>query len=102
MHGNSKNNPNLHHLYDIYKKSDRDTFKYGISANPVEEDGYSARVRDQLEEMNLAAEYDKFGADILLKDISGRTEAHRLELEYINAYYEKYGRNPIGNKYPKR
>lgn len=102
MHGNAKNNPNLHHLCDIYRKSDRDTFKYGISANPIEEDGYSVRVRDQVAEMNLAAEYDKFGAEILMKDIPGRTEAHLLELEYIDAYFEKYGRNPTENKYLKR
>lgn len=31
MHGNSKTNPNPHHLYEIFKRSDRDTFKYGIS-----------------------------------------------------------------------
>lgn len=102
MHGNSKNNPNNHHLYDIYKISDRDTFKYGISDDPIEEDGLSSRVRDQLEEMNLAAEYHKFDAEILLTDIPGRAEALRIEREYIDEYYHNIGRNPIGNKYPKR
>jgi URI fold toxin 2 len=102
MHGNSSDNPALHHLYDIFKKSDRDTFKYGISAGPIEDDGYSSRVRDQLEEMNLAAEYDKFDAEILLINIPGRLEALRLEREYIDAYFEQHGRNPPGNKLPKR
>lgn len=37
-----------------------------------------------------------------MKDIPGRTEAHLLELEYIDAYFEKYGRNPTENKYLKR
>ena len=102
MHGNSKDNPNLHHLYDIYKISDRDTFKYGISDDPIDADGYSARARDQMEEMNLAAEYQKFDAEILLKDIPGRAEALRLERLQIDSYFEKHGRNPVGNKYPKR
>ena len=102
MHGNDKRNSNLHHLYDIYKNSDRDTFKYGISDDPIDSDGLSARARDQLEAMNLAAEYEKFDAEILLTDIPGREEALRVEREYIEAYYEKYGRNPLGNKYPLR
>lgn len=102
MHGNDKRNSNLHHLYDIYKNSDRDTFKYGISDDPIDSDGLSARARDQLEAMNLAAEYEKFDVEILLTDIPGRVEALRVEREYIDAYYEKYGRNPLGNKYPLR
>ncbi len=103
MHGNSKANSNLHHLYNIFKRSDMDTFKYGISDDPIEEeDGLSARARDQLEEMNLAAEYDKFGAEILLTEIPGRMEALRIERSYIDAYYEEHGRNPKGNKYPRR
>ena len=103
MHGNSKANPNLHHLYDIFKRSDRDTFKFGISDDPIEEeDGLSARARDQLEEMNLAAEYDKFGAEILITGIPGRMKALRIERTHIDAYYEEHGRNPKGNKYPKR
>jgi hypothetical protein len=65
-------------------------------------DGLSARARDQLAEMNLAAEYDKFSAEILVTDIPGRAEALRIEREYIDVYYEKYGRNPVGNKYPVR
>lgn len=102
MHGNDKRNPNLHHLYDIFKNSDHDTFKYGVSDDPIDADGLSARARDQLEEMNLAAEYDKFDAEILLTDIPGRAEALRIEREYIDAYYHEHGRNPKGNKYPIR
>lgn len=102
MHGNDKRNPNPHHLYDIYRNSDRDTFKYGVSDNPIDADGLSARARDQLEAMNLAAEYEKFDAEILLTNIPGREEALRVERAYIDAYYEKHGRNPLGNKYPIR
>ena len=34
-HGNSLDNPNLHHLYDIFKIVDGDTFKYGITDDPI-------------------------------------------------------------------
>lgn len=103
MHGNSKSNSNLHHLYDIFKLVDRETFKYGISDDPIDnEDGLSARAREQVEEMNLAAEYTKFGAEILIKDIPGRALALKIERKHIDDFYEKNGRNPKGNKYPKR
>ena len=103
MHGNAKKNSNPHHFYDIFKRTDRDTFKYGISDNPIEEeDRLSARARDQVEEWNLAAEYSKFDAEILIQDIPGREAALLIERQYIDAYYEKYGRNPLGNKFPKR
>lgn len=101
-HGNSLNNPNLHHLYDIYKKADGDTFKYGISDDPIETDGLSERVRKQVLEMNRAAEFDKYAAQILLSDIGGRAEAAHIETQFINDYYNKNGRNPIGNLIPKR
>ena len=103
MHGNAKKNTNPHHLYDIFKRAGRDTFKYGISDDPIdEEDGLSARVRDQVEEWNMAAEYNKFGAEILINDIAGRENALLIERQYIDAYYEEHGRNPLGNKFPKR
>jgi len=103
MHGNAKKNSNPHHLYDIFKRTDRDTFKYGISDDPIdEEDGLSARARDQVEEWNLAAEYVKFGAEILICDIPGREAALLIERQYIDTYYHEHGRNPLGNKFPKR
>ncbi len=102
LHGNSLENPNLHHLYEIFKIENGDTFKYGITDDPIDADGLSERVRRQLFEMNNAAEYEKYDAHILIKDIEGRVEATRIEREYIDAYYYKNGRNPIGNLIPKR
>ncbi len=102
MHGNDKENSNPHHLYDIFRSMNRDTFKYGISDDPIDVDGLSARSRDQLEALNLAAEYHKFDAVILRTDIPGRREALKVEREYIDAYYEEHGHNPIGNKFPRR
>ena len=100
-HGNSLDNFNLHHLYVILKKEDGDTFKYGISDDPIEADGLSERVRRQVFEMNRAAEYDKYAAQILLTDIEGRAEAARIERTFIDDYYYKNERNPIGNLIPK-
>lgn len=102
IHGNSLDNPNVHHLYEIYKKANGDTFKYGISDDPIEIDGLSERVRKQVFEMNLAAEYDKYAAQILLSEIEGRAEAARIEIQFIDDYYYENGRNPIGNLVPKR
>lgn len=103
MHGNARVNPNPHHLYLIFKLAGREAFKYGISDDPIDpDDGLSARVRDQVEEWNLAAEYNKFGAEILLSDIPGREAALRIERQHIDAYFEEHGRNPFGNKFPRR
>jgi hypothetical protein len=101
-HGNSLDNFNLHHVYIIVKNQDGDVFKYGISDDPIEADELSERVRKQVFEMNRAAEYDKYAAQILLMDIEGRAMAARVERNLIDAYYDKNGRNPIGNLVPKR
>ncbi len=101
-HGNSRRNPNAHHLYDIHKIRNRDIFKYGITDDEIEADGLSARVRTQVGDMNLAAEYKKYEAEILIQDIPGRAEALRIERQFIDAYFLKHGRNPKGNKIPVR
>ena len=101
MHGNANKNPNSHHLYDIFVEKNRDTFKYGISDDPIDvEDQLSERARAQVEEWNMAAEYNKFAAEILIKDIPGGSAALKIERAYIDAYYEINGRNPIGNNTP--
>ncbi|MBP6825653.1 MAG: hypothetical protein KA165_03740 [Saprospiraceae bacterium] len=97
MHGNSKQNPNLHHLYGIFEQVTEDVFKYGISDDPIDEDGLSNRARRQLFIFNLAAGFLKYYAVIMRKDIPGRAEAERIEREYINVHQEKYGHNPPGN-----
>jgi len=54
-HGNSKKNTRPHHLYEIADKELNDTFKYGISCEPIGKDGISERARIQLDLMNLIA-----------------------------------------------
>jgi URI fold toxin 2 len=77
-------------------------FKYGISDDPIEANGLSERVRKQVFEMNRAAEYDKYAAQILIPHIEGRIEAIRIEKMFIDDYFIQNGRNPHGNLIPKR
>jgi hypothetical protein len=47
-HGNSNSNDKPHHLYEIRDSVDDEVFKYGISHDPIDEDGYSDRMRVQI------------------------------------------------------
>ncbi|HRI61896.1 MAG TPA: hypothetical protein PK228_19290 [Saprospiraceae bacterium] len=97
FHGNSKKNTKVHHLYLVHDTEENDIFKYGISDKPIGNDGYSRRMREQIDYLNRAVGWARYAAEILILDIPGRTRARQIEDEYINAYYEKYGRNPRGN-----
>ncbi|MEM8528304.1 MAG: hypothetical protein AAGG68_26920 [Bacteroidota bacterium] len=96
-HGNSLENNNPHHLYEIEDLQEKDTFKYGISDDPIEEDGLSQRVKRQVNFMNLIVGWIRFVGKILVFDISGRQKAKNLEDEYIDTYFGANGRNPRGN-----
>lgn len=96
FHGNSRGNKKEHHLYVIYDKEEDDTFKYGISDKPIK-DGYSQRMREQVDYLNRAVGWSRYFAEILKQGIIGKAEACRIEDEHIDAYREKYGRNPRGN-----
>jgi len=54
FHGNSRKNSRDHHLYAIHDVEENDIFKYGISDKPIKEDGYSKRMRDQVDYLNRA------------------------------------------------
>lgn len=97
-HGNSNKNNKLHHLYEIKDSVDDDVFKYGISHDPIGEDGYSKRMRIQVDFLNLGVKWLRFFARILLIDIPGKKEAKRIERTQIRKYREQYGQNPRGNK----
>ncbi len=51
-HKNSNQNQDPHHLYEIVDKLNDDTFKYGISCEPIGEDGMSDRMRKQVNFLN--------------------------------------------------
>ena len=56
-HGNSNNNPKPHHLYEIRDSSDDSVFKYGISHDPIDENGLSKRMRLQVNFLNLGVNF---------------------------------------------
>ena len=96
FHGNSRNNSKEHHLYAIYDKEEGDIFKYGISDKPVK-DGYSQRMREQVDYLNRAVGWIRYFAEVLVQGITGKATARQIENEYIDAYREQNGRNPRGN-----
>lgn len=97
-HGNSLQNAELHHLYEIFDTVRGAVFKYGISAEPFGNDGLSDRVREQLELCNLAADENRYVANILLRNIEGRFAAENIETQHILDYEAKHGKKPRGNR----
>ena len=97
IHGNSYKNRRLHHVYVIFDKQDDDIYKYGISHDPIDADGLSARLRDQLDLFNRIAGWQRFYAEILHYEIEGRLAARQIEQTLIREYRQLYGRCPIGN-----
>ncbi|MEM1121369.1 MAG: hypothetical protein AAGJ18_13030 [Bacteroidota bacterium] len=98
FNGNSHTNEKPHHLYIIFDKETGDIDKYGISADPIEEDGLSARIKTQLELFNRIARWHRFYAIVLHQNIDGRVAARALEKQYIDNYLAFYGYRPPGNK----
>ena len=96
-HGNSNKNNKPHHVYVVFDKQSDDLYKYGISHDPIEADGLSARLRDQLDLFNRIAGWSRFHAEILEQNIQGRVKARKIETTLIRAYRVKYGRRPLGN-----
>jgi len=98
IHGNSNQSHRPQHLYEIRDKQEDTVFKYGISDNPIDIDGLSKRIRNQLIILNLAVGWERYYGLVLHQDIEGREAARKLEKQYIEAYQEKYGLKPRGNR----
>jgi hypothetical protein len=96
-HRNSYENDELHHLYEIIDRLDNSVFKYGISCKPIDADGSSSRMREQINHLNRIDQWPRFFARILIQDIPGKREARRLETEHILAYALEHGDRPRGN-----
>ncbi|AEE51649.1 hypothetical protein [Haliscomenobacter hydrossis] len=97
MHRNSNQNQEPHHLYEVWDNQEEEVFKYGISSEPIEEDGLSKRIKEQLRDMNLAVGWLRYIARILLTSIMGRLKAKELEDEHMDAFELEKGRLPRGN-----
>ncbi len=97
VHGNSYQNRKMHHVYVIFDKQDDDIYKYGISHDPIDVDGLSDRLRDQLDLYNRIAGWQRFYAEILHSEIDGRLAARQIEQTLIREYKQTHGRRPTGN-----
>jgi hypothetical protein len=96
-HRNLLSNDEPHHVYEIRDKLEDDTFKYGISSDPIGADGLSKRIRKQLNLLNLVDNWERFYAIILVENVEGRVAAKIIESKFIETYRIKKGRNPKGN-----
>ena len=96
-HGNCNDNNKPHHLYEIRDSVDDDVFKYGISHDPIDEEGQSNRMKRQVNFLNIGVKWLRFFAQILLLDIPGKKEAKRIEKEHIQNYKKQHGNKPRGN-----
>lgn len=96
-HGNSFDNEEEHHLYEIRDRETKDVFKYGICGKPLKPDGSSSRANAQVRLFNKLVGWSRFFANILLSGIKGRKRADELEKQYIAEYEEKNGKKPPGN-----
>jgi len=97
-HGNSHKNDKTHHLYQIKDRIDDDILKFGISADPIDEDGLSERVRSQINLYNTIVGWVRFFGEILITGIQGRKKAEEIEKEYIEAYEQEFGHKPRANR----
>jgi RHS repeat-associated protein len=125
-HGNNASSTNPQHVYEIKDNQTGETYKYGISGRPLNQDGSSPRANTQVNALNnnpsLAAQKtgeatdtsrfgpgkeDRFTATLVKKDIQGdskgtaREKALALEQKKVDKFYDKNGRRPNGNDRPK-
>ncbi len=97
IHGNSKKSKKLHHLYAIHDREEEKVFKYGISGKPLSENDKSNRAEGQVSIFNKLVGWSRFFAKILIRNISGRKKADKIERKYIKKFTEEYGEPPRGN-----
>ncbi|MEL7220810.1 MAG: hypothetical protein AAGJ93_05785 [Bacteroidota bacterium] len=102
VHRNSHQNQEPHHLYEFFDQQENEVFKYGISSDPIEEDGLSRRMRRQQDIFNLAAGWFRYLVKILIKNIPGRKAAEILEDEHLDAFEKENSRLPRGNRRKNR
>lgn len=131
VHGNDASNGNPQHVYEIKDNQTGETFKYGISGQPLNQDGSSPRANTQVNALNndpaaakektgvpTSKEFlpeekggggkERFTAKIVKKDIQGdantkaRQKALDLEQKKVDAFANKKANNGEGPKGNKR
>lgn len=101
-HGNSYENEEEHHLYDVHDLELDTTFKLGISADELEADGTSPRGNEQARYSNKVVGYYRFVSRVLISGIMGRRKARQIEDEHIENYKKQHGHYPRGNQDHKK
>ncbi len=97
LHANSHENDADHHLYEIFDVERNSTFKFGICGKSFNADGSSPRANEQVGLYNRVVGMNRFFAKVIVVGISGRKQAEILEAEYVAAFREENGHNPVGN-----
>lgn len=59
-HGNSFENEEEHHLYEIRDRETKDVFKYGICGKPLRPDSTSSRANAQVRLFNKLVGWSRF------------------------------------------
>jgi hypothetical protein len=96
-HGNSHQNFEAHHLYEIYDTFEEDVYKFGVCGNPLLPDGSSPRANRQVREFNRVVGMLRFIANIIMVGINGKKQAEEIEQDFIDQYESVRGRRPRGN-----
>ena len=101
-HGNSYENTEEHHLYEIRDKTTRTAYKFGICGEPLLPDGSSERAERQAVIFNRVAGWPRFFVLILAANIPGRAAARRLEDARIEDFLSQHGYLPPENRDHKK
>lgn len=104
-HGNSNDSQSPRHLYAFYDHILRTLYKFGISKEPISQDGNCKRMRTQQRIFNSAAGSLRYTVRIIIRLIPGKLAAEEKEDDFIEKYKDKHGKEPRGNrdhKYPSR
>ena len=98
LHGNSKSNSNLHHLYKICDREENGVYKFGICGRTLNSDNSSKRANEQVALFNRVVGWERFYAVVIKNDIEGREVALEIEKNYIEKYKSEKGNYPRGNE----
>lgn len=60
-------------------------------------DGLSDRMRNQINFLNLAVDWQRYFGMILIRNIPNRVLALEIEDQFIETFEEKFGQKPRGN-----
>ena len=104
VHGNSRASTRPQHVYEIRDPSGG-TEKYGISGQPLNQDGSSPRANRQVNSLNAgrSSADGLYTADVLQTDVPGRAAALGIEQDLVDEYASRHplGDGPEGNKLPR-